>query len=71
MGLVANTKLLKSLIDLNVYGEVVTKGDQSTSLDGFFAAGDVTDVKEKQILIAAGQGTLAALSTYKYLQEKR
>ena len=45
--------------------------DQSTKIEGLFAAGDVTDIEEKQISVAVGHGALAALSAYKYLIEKK
>ena len=45
--------------------------DQSTTIQGLFAAGDVTDVREKQISIAVGQGALGALSAYRYLVENK
>jgi thioredoxin reductase len=38
---------------------------------GLFAAGDVTDIEEKQISIAVGQGALAALTAHKYLAKNR
>jgi len=43
--------------------------DQSTSVKGLFAAGDATDIEEKQISIAVGQGALAALTAHKYLMQ--
>lgn len=70
IGLTTNTKPLEDLIELNNYGEVPVDKNQSTTLEGLFAAGDVTDIKEKQISIAVGHGTLAALTAYKYLMEK-
>lgn len=42
-----------------------------TSLSGIFAAGDVTDVPEKQIVIAAGEGSKAALGVFRYLSKRR
>jgi len=45
--------------------------DQSTAIPGLFAAGDVTDMEEKQISIAVGDGAKAALSAYRYLVENR
>ena len=42
-----------------------------TNVPGIFAAGDVTDVPEKQIVIAAGEGSKAALSAFKYLNKSR
>jgi len=38
-----------------------------TNIDGLFAAGDVTNVKDKQIIIAAGEGAKAALGVFRYL----
>jgi alkyl hydroperoxide reductase subunit F len=51
----------------NELGEIVVNGSAETSVPGFFAAGDVTTVPEKQIIIAAGEGAKAALSAYRYL----
>ncbi len=70
IGLTPNSDPLKELVELNDWNEVPTERDQSTKTEGLFAAGDVTDVKEKQISIAVGQGALAALSAHKYLVEK-
>jgi alkyl hydroperoxide reductase subunit F len=67
IGLKPNTTPLKGLVELNERGEVPVNRDQSTSVKGLFAAGDATDVEEKQISIAVGQGALAALTTHKYL----
>jgi alkyl hydroperoxide reductase subunit F len=62
---------LKGLIELNEWSEVPVNRDQSTNTKGLFAAGDVTDVREKQIAIAVGQGALAALNAYKYLVDNK
>jgi len=70
VGLTPNSALLKGLVELNEFGEVPIKQDNSTEVKGLFAAGDVTNVKEKQISIAVGHGALAALSAHKYLFEK-
>ena len=60
---------LKDFVKLNDYGEVIVdlKTNQ-TSAPGVFAAGDATDVKYKQCVIAAGEGAKAALSAYDYLK---
>ena len=71
IGLTPNSSSLKNLIRLNEWGEVPINRDQSTTIQGLFAAGDVTDVREKQISIAVGQGALAALSAYRYLVENK
>jgi alkyl hydroperoxide reductase subunit F len=68
IGLVPNSGLVVGLVDLNVDGEVVVGRDQSTSLAGLFAAGDVTDESEKQIVVAAGAGAKAALAAHRYLR---
>ena len=66
VGLVPNSKFAKS-IDKNEHGEIKVNCHNETNLSGVFAAGDVTDVPEKQIIIAAGEGAKAALSAFKYL----
>jgi len=71
IGLTPNTSPLNSLAELNARGEIPVNKDLSTSVKGLFAAGDATDVQEKQISIAVGQGTQAALSAHKYLVENR
>jgi alkyl hydroperoxide reductase subunit F len=40
-----------------------------TNIPGLFAAGDVTNVPEKQIIIAAGEGSKAALAAFKYVSQ--
>jgi alkyl hydroperoxide reductase subunit F len=56
---------------LNGQGEIPVNADRSTELPGFFAAGDVSDVPEKQISVAVGDGALAALTAYKYLVDRK
>jgi thioredoxin reductase len=70
IGLSPNTGPVKALVGLNERGEIPIHADGSTELPGFFAAGDVTDVPEKQISVAVGQGALAALTAYAYLVER-
>lgn len=67
IGLVPNTGYLSGLIRLNKYGEVPVNCAAETGIQGLYAAGDVTDVPEKQIIIAAGDGAKAALGAYSYL----
>jgi alkyl hydroperoxide reductase subunit F len=47
------------------------KNINETNIPGIFAAGDVTDVPEKQIIIAAGEGAKAALSAFRYLSQSK
>lgn len=56
---------------LNKKREIMVDRDCRTSVPGLFAAGDVTDVTWKQIIVAAGEGAKAALSAYDYLRSKR
>jgi alkyl hydroperoxide reductase subunit F len=66
-----NTDFVKSVVDLNDKGEIVVDTKTfETSVKGIFAAGDVVDFKDKQVVIATGQGAVAALSAYRYLERK-
>mgnify|MGYP001314093337 CR=1 FL=1 len=68
IGLIPNTDWLKdSGIELSRHGEIVIDEKAATSLDGVFAAGDCTTVPYKQIVIAMGEGSKAALSAFDYL----
>ena len=58
-------------VDKNEYGEIKVNSKTETNIDGLFAAGDVTDVFEKQIAIAVGEGCKAALAAFKYISKKR
>ncbi|WP_126173386.1 alkyl hydroperoxide reductase subunit F [Altericroceibacterium xinjiangense] len=68
IGLVPNTEWLKeSGLALNKFGEIEIDGRAATNLPGVFAAGDATTVPYKQIVIAMGEGSKAALSAFDYL----
>jgi alkyl hydroperoxide reductase subunit F len=67
IGLVPNTDWLKGTIDLSKYGEIEVNHHGMTSLPGVFAAGDVTTIPYKQIIMAMGDGAKAALGTFDYL----
>ncbi len=67
IGLLPNTDWLKGTLELSNRGEIVTGRHQDTSLPGVFAAGDVTDVPYKQIIIAMGEGAKAALGAFDHL----
>jgi NADH-dependent peroxiredoxin subunit F len=67
IGLVPNTDWLKGTIDLSKYGEIEINNHNATSLPGVFAAGDVTTIPYKQIVIAMGEGSNAALGAFDYL----
>ncbi|MDY7116202.1 alkyl hydroperoxide reductase subunit F [Halomonas sp. SSL-5] len=68
IGLVPNTEWLKdSPIELSERGEIVVDARGMTSVPGIFAAGDVTTVPYKQIVIAMGEGSKAALGAFDHL----
>ena len=70
IGLLPNSQSVKDLVELNDQGEVIVDCTCQTSVQGLYAAGDVTTVPHKQIVIAAGEGAKAALSAYNYLVNK-
>ena len=67
IGLIPNTDWLKDDIKLSQYGEIEVNDHGETSIPGIFAAGDVTTVPFKQIIIAMGEGSKAALGAFDYL----
>ena len=69
MGYIAKTDIVKDLVQINDNKEIVVDKHCATSHEGIFAAGDVTDVPYKQAVISAGQGAIAALSAYNYIQK--
>ncbi|MGD2278483.1 MAG: FAD-dependent oxidoreductase [Candidatus Omnitrophota bacterium] len=66
IGLIPNSKFATEL-EKNEQGEIKVNCRNETNVPGIFAAGDVTDVPEKQIIIAAGDGAKAVLSAFKYI----
>lgn len=67
IGLEPNSHFVKNLLELNKYNEIKINKNCETSIPGIFAAGDITDVPYKQIIIASGEGAKAALSACEYL----
>jgi len=70
IGLIPNSEFTKD-IEKNQIGEIKINCRNETNIPGIFAAGDVTDVPEKQIIIAAGEGSKAALSAFRYLAQHK
>jgi len=70
IGLMPNSGFTKG-IEKNEFGEIKVDPYNHTSISGIFAAGDVTNVPEKQIVIAAGEGSKAALGVFRYLNQNR
>jgi alkyl hydroperoxide reductase subunit F len=62
--------VLGDLVELDQGDRIKVDGRNHTSVEGIFAAGDVTDVIAEQVLIAVGEGAKAALSAYEYLLEQ-
>jgi len=67
IGLLPNTEWLKGTIALSPRGEIEVDARGQTSLPGVFAAGDATTVPYKQIIIAMGEGSKAALGAFDHL----
>lgn len=68
IGLIPNSAFVKD-VEKNKSGEIKVNAYNETNVPGIFAAGDVTDVPEKQIVIAAGEGSKAALGVFRYLNK--
>ena len=68
IGLIPNSDPFKEIVRLNRLGEIEVNCANETSVPGLFAAGDVANVPEKQIVVAAGEGAKAALKAHRYLQ---
>lgn len=67
IGLVPNTEWLKGTVNLSKHGEIEIDAKGQTSVPGVFAAGDVTTVPYKQIVIAIGEGAKASLSAFDHI----
>lgn len=67
IGTIPSTDYLKNFIKLNSNGEIITDKNNMSSVEGLFAAGDITDIPEKQIVTAAGEGAKAAIMASKYI----
>ena len=67
IGLLPNTDFVKNIVDLSRFGEIIVDNHNQSSLPGLFAAGDVTTVPYKQIIIAMGEGARASLGAFDYL----
>jgi alkyl hydroperoxide reductase subunit F len=67
IGLLPNTEWLRGTVELSARGEIVIDDRGQTNLPGVFAAGDCTTVPFKQIVIAMGAGSTAALAAFDHL----
>ena len=66
IGLVPNSQFMKGVVDLTQYGEIVVDNKCNTSEPGIYAAGDVTTVPYKQIVISMGEGAKASLAASEF-----
>ena len=67
IGWLPNTDMVENLVQLNEKKEIIVDINSHTSIPGIYAAGDVTSVKSKQIVIASGDGAKAALEAFEYI----
>lgn len=70
VGMLPNSKLVPDNVKKNEFGEIIVDKNCQTNVPGLYAAGDVTDIPFKQIVLAAAQGTCALLSAAQYLDKK-
>jgi len=71
IGMEAKAGFAEGLVEFNKIGEIIVdKKNNSTKTPGLFAAGDITDTRYEQIVIACGEGSKAALSAYDYLKKE-
>ena len=70
IGLNPNSELVQGMVDLNDRKEVIVDDHKKTSVDGLYAIGDVS-TSEKQIIVAASDGALAALAANSYINQMK
>ncbi len=71
VGLAPNVAFAKDLVQLNDRGEIVIDERCRTNVCGVYAAGDVSDIPQKQIIVAAGEGAKAAMSAFTYISTQK
>jgi len=71
IGYIPNSDFVAGFVERNERGEIVVDDHNRTNVQGIFAAGDVTTVPQKQIIVAAGEGAKAALSAHEYSARSR
>jgi alkyl hydroperoxide reductase subunit F len=71
IGLLPNSSFAMDVLELNEQGEIIVDCQTHTGVPGVFAAGDVTNVQDKQVIVAAGEGAKAALRAHEYLLTRR
>ncbi|MBI5076768.1 FAD-dependent oxidoreductase [Candidatus Falkowbacteria bacterium] len=71
IGFEPKTDFLKGMVALDERGQIIVDHEQKTSAPGIFAAGDITNVPFKQIVISAGDGAKAGLSAARFVQNAK
>lgn len=69
VGAVVDDSIVHKLVKTDDKKQIITDVNQMTSIPGIFAAGDLSDSPYKQLVVAAGEGAIAALSAHKYIQD--
>lgn len=69
IGLIPNSGFVSALVQTNNRNEIVINNKNETSVEGIWAAGDVTDIKDKQIIVATAEGVKAALRVNEFLNK--
>ncbi|MBN1290649.1 MAG: FAD-dependent oxidoreductase, partial [Candidatus Latescibacteria bacterium] len=70
-GSIPNSSCVRGILNLNDNNEIIVNSRCETNVPGIFAAGDVTNVPDKQIIVAVGEGAKAALGVCDYLLHKK
>lgn len=70
IGQIPNTEVFKDILKLNDSGEIIIDDENRTSRERIYAAGDITNVKAKQTIVACGEGAKAAISINNHLESK-
>ncbi|GAB6077616.1 thioredoxin-disulfide reductase [Hydrogenobaculum acidophilum] len=68
IGMIPATDIVKDLVDIDEYGYIKVNENMETSVPGIFAAGDCRSGQTGQVVVAAGEGCIAAMSVERYLQ---
>jgi thioredoxin reductase (NADPH) len=70
IGLVPNTSYLKNIVPLNDKGYIIVNNKMETGVPGIFAAGDIRENSIRQVIAAAGDGAVAAISAANYIENQ-
>ena len=70
IGYQPNTDFVHGFVRCNSRKEIIIDPECRTNVSGLFAAGDVTNVREKQVVVSVGEGAKAALSAVLYLEQR-